>query len=97
MGHRHASTPPAKTWTLIGCHSKPYQSAKPGVLDGHRRSKIYGRLDPGAALQAIACSGYVNIVYFFKTRTPRRPPVTGRAPFAYQSNTRGGKSGQHKA
>jgi len=54
-----------KVFTLIGPDGKPYQSAKPGALGGHRRSRIYGRLDCRAARQAIARGGYVQHRVFF--------------------------------
>ena len=41
-----------KTWTLAGPDGKPYASVVPGALGGHRRSRIYGRLDCPAALRA---------------------------------------------
>lgn len=49
-----------KTFTLIGSDGKPYSSALPGTLGGHRSGKRYGRLDCRAALQAIARGGYVK-------------------------------------
>jgi hypothetical protein len=56
---------PRKTFTLIGPNGQPYQSLEPGSLGGHRRSRIYGRLDCRAALQAIARGGYVRHRVFF--------------------------------
>ena len=55
-----------KTFTLIGPNGRPYQSPKPGSLGGHRRSRIYGRLDCRAALQAIARGGYLQHRVFFR-------------------------------
>jgi hypothetical protein len=40
----------AKTYTLIGPDGAPYESATPGTLGGHRRGKLYGRLDCPDAL-----------------------------------------------
>ena len=37
----------------------------PGDFGGHRRSKIYGRLDCPSALRAIARGGYVGHRVFF--------------------------------
>ncbi|MGI4814480.1 MAG: Ada metal-binding domain-containing protein [Janthinobacterium lividum] len=54
-----------KTFTLIGPDGKPYSSAAPGTLGGHRGGKLYGRLDCRAALQAIARGGYVKHRVFF--------------------------------
>jgi Metal binding domain of Ada len=56
---------PGKTFTLIGPNGQPYRSPKPGSLGGHRRSRIYGRLDCRAALQALARGGYVQHRVFF--------------------------------
>src|ERR1700744_6048384 len=46
-----------KRWTLLGADGKPYPSERPGTLGGHRRQRIYGRLDCPAALRAIARGG----------------------------------------
>ena len=64
LSRRHLS--PARTsWTLIGSDGKPYTSDEPGRLGGHRRSRIYGRLDCPSALRAISLGGYVaNRVFF---------------------------------
>ncbi|WP_230533368.1 Ada metal-binding domain-containing protein [Microvirga roseola] len=52
-------------YTLIGADGEAYRSDKPGLLGGHRRSRIYGRLDCPAALRALARGGYVrHRVYF---------------------------------
>jgi methylphosphotriester-DNA--protein-cysteine methyltransferase len=53
------------TWHLVGPDGKLYTSDKPGALGGHRRSRIYGRLDCPAALRAIARGGYVSQRVFF--------------------------------
>lgn len=45
--------------------SGPYPSETPGALGGHRRSRIYGRLDCPSALRAIARGGYVAHRVFF--------------------------------
>jgi methylphosphotriester-DNA--protein-cysteine methyltransferase len=52
-------------WTLIGPDNRPYRSDQPGALGGHRRSRVYGRLDCPAALRAIARGGYVAQRVFF--------------------------------
>jgi hypothetical protein len=54
-----------KQYTLLGADGRPYQSATPGIYGGHRRSKLYGRLDCRAALRAIARGGYVTYRVFF--------------------------------
>lgn len=57
--------PTRQTWTLIGPDNQPYTSDRPGALGGHRRSRIYGRLDCPSALRAIARGGYVTQRVFF--------------------------------
>ena len=52
-------------WQLLGANGQPYMSEVPGTLGGHRRSRIYGRLDCPAALRAIARGGYVRDRVFF--------------------------------
>jgi hypothetical protein len=53
------------SWTLTGADGKPFESTTPGTLGGHRRTRIYGRLDCRAALRAIARGGYVTNRVFF--------------------------------
>jgi methylphosphotriester-DNA--protein-cysteine methyltransferase len=53
------------TWTLLGPDGVPYPSDVPGTVGGHRRGRIYGRLDCPAALRAIARGGYVAQRVFF--------------------------------
>lgn len=57
--------PESRTWKLIGRDGKPYESAVPGTLGGHRGGRIYGRFDCRTALQAIAHGGYVSQRVFF--------------------------------
>jgi methylated-DNA-[protein]-cysteine S-methyltransferase len=57
--------PVLKTYTLMGADRRPYESARPGELGGHRRSKGYGRLDCPAALRWIAKGHYVAHRVFF--------------------------------
>jgi methylphosphotriester-DNA--protein-cysteine methyltransferase len=57
---------PERTWTLLASDGRPHSSRTPGTLGGHRRSKIYGRLDCRAASQAIARGGYVRYRVFFR-------------------------------
>jgi len=54
-----------KTYTLLGPDGKPRPSARPGAFGGHRRGRIYGRLDCPAARRAIARGGYVLDRVFF--------------------------------
>lgn len=55
----------ARTYTLLGRDRRPYQSATPGALGGHRAGRLYGRLDCPSALRAIARGGYVRNRVFF--------------------------------
>jgi methylphosphotriester-DNA--protein-cysteine methyltransferase len=52
-------------YVLLGVDGKPYRSNTPGWLGGHRKTRIYGRLDCPAALRAIAAGGYVRHRVFF--------------------------------
>ena len=52
-------------YTLIGADAKPYHSPTPGTLGGHRRNKVYGRLDCAGALRWIAKGKYVRHRVFF--------------------------------
>lgn len=54
-----------KRYTLIGRDGWPYASGTPGTLGGHRRGRVYGRLDCAGALRAIARGGYVRDRVFF--------------------------------
>jgi len=47
-------------------------SAEPGTLGGHRRTRIYGRLDCPSALRAIARGGYVAHRVFFADEATAR-------------------------
>jgi hypothetical protein len=53
------------TYTLIGPDGKPFESPVPGTLGGHRRGRLYGRLDCPSALRAIDRGGYVGHRVFF--------------------------------
>ena len=54
-----------KTWTLLGPDGKAFESDVSGKLGGHRRQRIYGRLDCSAAKRAIQRGGYVKHRVFF--------------------------------
>jgi hypothetical protein len=56
---------PEHTHTLIGPDGRPYQSPTKGTLGGHRRSRVYGRLDCASALRSIARGHYVAQRVFF--------------------------------
>jgi methylphosphotriester-DNA--protein-cysteine methyltransferase len=42
-----------KTYTLLGADGLPYRTQTPGLLGGHRRTKVYGRLDCPVALSLL--------------------------------------------
>lgn len=54
-----------KVYTLTDCTGKPYKSYIPGTMGGHRKLKIYGKLDCPSALCHIAKGGYVQHRVFF--------------------------------
>ena len=54
-----------KEYKLIGRDGKPYLSTVPGRMGGHRKLKIYGRLDCPSALRYIAKGHYVEHRVFF--------------------------------
>ncbi|ATL66083.1 Ada metal-binding domain-containing protein [Nocardia terpenica] len=57
-------------YTLLGADGKPYRSRDPGTLGGHRRLRIYGRLDCPSALRALARGTYgANRVFFADEQT----------------------------
>jgi methylphosphotriester-DNA--protein-cysteine methyltransferase len=60
-----ASATPRRSYTLVGVDGRPHSSATPGRFGGHRRTKVYGRLDCRSALRAIAAGGYVAHRVFF--------------------------------
>lgn len=53
------------TYLLTGPDGVAVGSATPGTFGGHRRTKVYGRLDCPAASRAIARGGYVAHRVFF--------------------------------
>ena len=63
------ASPFPHTWTLLDAAGRPYGSPTPGALGGHRRGRIYGRLDCPAALRAMARGGYVADRVFFADET----------------------------
>ncbi|GEE00485.1 metal-binding protein [Gordonia spumicola] len=54
-----------KFYILTAADGSTYQSATKGTWGGHRRGKIYGRMDCPTALRAIARGGYVTHRVFF--------------------------------
>ena len=61
-----------RTWKLLGPDGKAFSGRRPGTLGGHRRSRIYGRLDCPAGLRAIARGGYAAQRVFFLNRAHAR-------------------------
>ena len=53
------------SYKLIGPDGKAYESDTPGSLGGHRRNRVYGRLDCAGALRWIAKGHYVTHRVFF--------------------------------
>ncbi|EXF93089.1 metal-binding protein [Pseudomonas fluorescens HK44] len=76
-----------KRFVLINAQGEALDSAEPGQVGGHRRSRIYGRLDCPAALRAIARGGYVAHRVFFADETTARDagyrPCAVCLPLAY--------------
>jgi methylphosphotriester-DNA--protein-cysteine methyltransferase len=52
------------TYTLLGPDG-PYESEHPGTLGGHRKTRVYGRLDCRAAQASLARGHYVKHRVFF--------------------------------
>jgi Metal binding domain of Ada len=77
----------SQTWKLVGPDGMHYTSTVQGTLGGHRRNRIYGRLDCPAALRAIARGGYVTHRVFFLTEEHARAagyrPCAVCLPVAY--------------
>jgi hypothetical protein len=63
------TTPTTMTWRLIDPDGRERPSDRPGTLGGHRRSRIYGRLDCPSALRALARGGYRTHRVFFADET----------------------------
>jgi hypothetical protein len=55
----------ARLYRLLGADGVEVQSPSPGTLGGHRRNRIYGRLDCPGALRWIANGHYVKHRVFF--------------------------------
>jgi methylphosphotriester-DNA--protein-cysteine methyltransferase len=60
-----SASPAARTWRLVGADGRAYDSPEPGTVGGHRRSRIYGRLDCPSARRALDRGGYVRDRVFF--------------------------------
>jgi methylphosphotriester-DNA--protein-cysteine methyltransferase len=59
----------AKRYTLVDGDGRSYDSPTPGLLGGHRATRIYGRLQCPSALRAIRRGGYVGNRVFFALET----------------------------
>ncbi|MER5906033.1 Ada metal-binding domain-containing protein [Streptomyces mirabilis] len=57
--------PAHRTYTLLGPDGQLCRSGTPGTLGGHRRGRLYGRLDCPSALRAIARGHYAEHRVFF--------------------------------
>lgn len=53
-------------YKLLDENGQEYLSEEPGVIGGHRKLKIYGKLDCPSALRYIAKGQYVQYRVFFK-------------------------------
>ncbi len=56
---------PEKLYRLLGADGREAPSRLPGTLGGHRRNRVYGRLDCPSALRWIAKGHYVRHRVFF--------------------------------
>ncbi|MET0700606.1 MAG: Ada metal-binding domain-containing protein [Mycobacterium sp.] len=52
-------------YRLVAADGRVRDSDHPGTFGGHRRTRIYGRLDCPSAARAIARGGYVSHRVFF--------------------------------
>ncbi|MCP2170180.1 Metal binding domain of Ada [Goodfellowiella coeruleoviolacea] len=64
--------PHTRTYTLVGADGQPYPSTVPGTLGGHRRGRLYGRLDCPSALRALARGHYAKHRVFFADESTAR-------------------------
>jgi hypothetical protein len=77
----------SQSWKLVGPDGKPYTSAVPGTLGGHRRSRIYGRRAARHRARRL-CHPPRLLPRLANTHGP---PGTAPAPSASQRRTRAGK------
>jgi hypothetical protein len=59
-------------YRLVGPDGRAHESESPGTLGGHRRGRIYGRLDCPSALRALARGGYRRDRVFFADESAAR-------------------------
>ena len=55
----------SRTYRLIGADGRQFETATPGTLGGHRRNKIYGRLDCPVARRWLATGKPMRHRVFF--------------------------------
>ncbi|GAA4929182.1 metal binding Ada-like protein [Actinomycetospora succinea] len=94
---------PARTYRLVGADGRPYLSSTPGAWGGHRRQRIYGRLDCPSALRWLARGHYARHRVFFADEATARAagyrPCAVCLPGAYRrwagarADTRQGTAG----
>ncbi len=81
--------PPERRYRLLDARGRAYLSAAPGLVGGHRRSRIYGRLDCPSALRTLARGGYVRERVFFASGQAARAagyrPCAVCLPEAYRA------------
>ncbi|MEU6563786.1 Ada metal-binding domain-containing protein [Nocardia nova] len=61
----HPDPAGAGRYVLLGSDGVPYRSAIAGTVGGHRRQRIYGRLDCPSALRALRLGTYARHRVFF--------------------------------
>jgi len=61
-----------KNYRLIDETGHPYESAAPGTVGGHRKSRIFGRLDCPNALRWLAKGYYAPHRVFFRDEEAAR-------------------------
>ncbi len=59
------TSPKRRTYLLLDSRGRPFRSETAGAWGGHRRTRIYGRLDCPSALRALARGGYIAHRVFF--------------------------------
>lgn len=74
---------------LLGADGHPYLSATPGTFGGHRRLRLYGRLDCPSARRWLARGHYARHRVFFADEAAARAagyrPCAVCLPGAYRS------------
>jgi methylphosphotriester-DNA--protein-cysteine methyltransferase len=89
--------PPERRYRLLDASGRAYLNATPGLVGGHRKRRIYGRLDCPSALRMLARGGYVHERVFFADEQTARAagyrPCAVCLPEAYRAWKGGGKVG----